>query len=77
MVNQGNGKFIAKDKMMATYLTGVMNLSRHFSKFELSQILRKENGYDDTLSKLTVNQKRKRACGYNEKSHGYKISYPP
>lgn len=38
--------------MMVAYLIEVMNLSQHFSEFELSQIPKEENGYIDALSKI-------------------------
>lgn len=52
VVNQVNGKFIAKDKMMIAYLAEVTKLPRYFSKFELSQIPREKNENTDVLSKL-------------------------
>lgn len=52
VVNQVNGKFIAKDKMMIAYLAEVTKLPQYFSKFELSQIPREKNENTDVLSKL-------------------------
>lgn len=56
VVNQVNGNFAAKDKMMDAYLAKVTKSSQHISKIELSRIPREENEYADTLSKL-VNTK--------------------
>lgn len=44
-MNKINGKFIAEDKMMATYLAMVMKASQYFSKFKHSKILKEKNEY--------------------------------
>ncbi|CAI9765389.1 unnamed protein product [Fraxinus pennsylvanica] len=52
VVNQVNGRFVARDKLMAAYLKLLMNSIPKFEKFELIQVPRQENSYADALSKL-------------------------